>query len=60
MLITTTAGTGLMHESFKVDDASDFTRSWFAWANGVFAEAVLQLVSTRPALLIKTEYIEQA
>ena len=60
LLITTTADTGLMHESFNVDDPENFTRSWFAWANGVFAEAVLQLVTTRPALLIKPESIADA
>jgi len=41
-LATTTAGTGLMHESFDVDDPSRFTRPWFGWANSLFAEAVLR------------------
>jgi meiotically up-regulated gene 157 (Mug157) protein len=40
-LASTTAGTGLMHESFHVDDPSVFTRPWFGWANSLFAEAVL-------------------
>ena len=38
---TTTAGTGLMHEGFHVDDPDKFTRSWFAWANSIFAEFVI-------------------
>lgn len=41
-LATTTAGTGLMHESFHVDDPATFTRPWFGWANSLFAEAVLR------------------
>ena len=43
-LATTTAGTGLMHESFDVDDPARFTRPWFGWANSLFAEAVLQWI----------------
>ena len=43
-LAVTTAGTGLMHESFHVDDPSRFTRPWFGWANSLFAEAVLQWI----------------
>ena len=53
-LLATTAGTGLMHESFNVHDATKFTRKWFAWANGVFAELVLQLVHTHPLLVLKS------
>ncbi len=45
-LLTTDAGTGLMHESFHVDDPARFTREWFAWANSVFAEFVIHLLDT--------------
>jgi len=38
----TSGGTGAMHESHRSSDPSDFTRSWFAWADGVFADAVLR------------------
>lgn len=42
-LLNTTAGTGLLHESFHKDDPTQFTRPWFAWANSMFAELILQL-----------------
>lgn len=54
-LLTTTAGTGLMHESFNINNASDFTRTWFAWANGLFGEMVLQLITTHPTLVLKND-----
>lgn len=44
MLMDTDAGTGFMHESFNVDDADDFTRSWFAWQNTLFGELILTLI----------------
>lgn len=44
MLLSTDAGTGLMHESFHKDDASNYTRSWFAWQNTLFGELVLKLI----------------
>ena len=34
----THAGTYLAHESFEVDDPSQFTRPWFAWANSLVGE----------------------
>jgi len=42
MLTSTTAGTGMMHESFHPDDPRRFTRPWFAWANSLFAAFVQQ------------------
>ena len=47
----TTAGTHFLHESFHKDNASDFTRAWFAWANTLFGEFILHLADTRPTLL---------
>ncbi len=38
MLLRTDARTGFMHESFHPDDATRFTREWFAWANSMFGE----------------------
>ena len=34
-----------MHESFHKDDATRFTRSWFAWANTLFGELIVKLVN---------------
>jgi uncharacterized protein len=45
------AGTGFMHESYNKDDASMFTRSWFAWANTLFGELIAKTVAGRPRLL---------
>ncbi len=51
MLKTTHAGTGFMHESFHKDDASKYTRDWFAWANTLFGELIIKLYNERPHLL---------
>lgn len=48
MAARTDGGTGLMHESVHVDNPSRFTRPWFAWANSLFAEAVLRLLGWSP------------
>ena len=33
----TTDGTGYMHESINADNAAQYSRPWFAWANSLFA-----------------------
>jgi len=50
-LKATTANTNFMHESFWKDDASRFTRPWFAWANSLFGELILILSVERPYLI---------
>ena len=42
---------GFMNESVGKDDASIFTRSWFAWANSLFGELILTLMAEKPGLL---------
>lgn len=51
MLRDTDGGTGMMHESFNCDDATDFTRKWFAWANTLFGELVSKTASKHPEIL---------
>lgn len=47
----TDAGTGFMHEAFDQDDPSHFTRPWFAWANTLFGELIIDLHHRHPELL---------
>lgn len=50
-LKATHAGTGFMHEAFHKDDPARFTRPWFAWANGLFGQLIVDLARDRPHLL---------
>lgn len=47
----TTAGTDFIHESFDDGDPSKFTRPWFAWANTLFGELIVQLAAAHPDVL---------
>jgi len=51
MLKNTHGDTGFMHESFHKDDASKFSRKWFAWANTIFGELILHTSMAWPGLL---------
>jgi meiotically up-regulated gene 157 (Mug157) protein len=51
LLVNSHGGTGFMHESFHKDDPSRFTREWFAWANTLFGELILNVNRERPHLL---------
>ncbi|KAI1487711.1 hypothetical protein F5X96DRAFT_672411 [Biscogniauxia mediterranea] len=44
---------GLVHESVNVNLITSYTRSWFAWANGVFAETILDIAKRKPHLIFK-------
>lgn len=44
----TAESTGFMHESVNIDDAGDYTRSWFAWANSFFGLFVNHVVEKYP------------
>lgn len=41
LLVACDGGTGVMHESFHVDDPTKYSREWFSWANMMFCELVL-------------------
>ncbi|MEO7767101.1 MAG: glycoside hydrolase family 125 protein, partial [Ferruginibacter sp.] len=51
MLKNSNAGTGFMHESFNKEDAKNFTRKWFAWANTLFGEFLWEIYKSKPHLL---------
>ncbi|KAJ9365402.1 hypothetical protein C8Q69DRAFT_299134 [Paecilomyces variotii] len=42
---------GLVHESINVNNITDYTRPWFAWANSLFAQTILKIAATKPYLL---------
>ncbi|GAC1425669.1 MAG: glycoside hydrolase family 125 protein [Flavisolibacter sp.] len=52
MLQESNASTGFMHESFHKDDASKFTRKWFAWANTIFGEFIWKVYREKRHLLV--------
>ncbi|KAL2157484.1 hypothetical protein VTH06DRAFT_6035 [Thermothelomyces fergusii] len=52
-LVLESSKLGLIHESVNVNMAETYTRSWFAWANGVFAETILNLAKRKPHLIFK-------
>lgn len=54
MLKGTDAGTGFMHEAFQADEPLRYTRSWFAWANGLFGEMIVDLVRRKPAIMAQS------
>lgn len=51
MIKQTHGGRWFMHESFDKDNASRFSRHWFAWANTLFGELILKILKERPALI---------
>ncbi|KAK6458456.1 uncharacterized protein RJT20DRAFT_126486 [Scheffersomyces xylosifermentans] len=61
MVMETTAGLGLIHESVKVNSphGKDYTRSWFAWCNSEFGKTILHLAKNKPHLIFKEEYADK-
>jgi meiotically up-regulated gene 157 (Mug157) protein len=47
----THADTGFMHEAFHKNNASQYTRKWFAWANTIFGELLWNTYKNKPHLL---------
>ena len=43
MVLNSTAGTGVIHETVWAWDANVWSRSWFGWANGIFGELILKI-----------------
>jgi len=58
MLMKTDAGKGFIHESFNKDDATKYTRDWFAWQNTLFGELIIKLVNDGKLDLLNSITIE--
>jgi meiotically up-regulated gene 157 (Mug157) protein len=50
-LVRNVSSLGLVNEGVNVGYSRDITRSWFAWANSVFAQTVLDIAKRKPHLL---------
>lgn len=46
---------GLVHESVRVSSTTDYTRPWFAWANSVFAQTIIDLAARKPHLIFGSD-----
>ncbi len=53
MLKTSSAGTGFMHEAFKKDDPTKYSRRWFAWVNNLYGEMIIKVLREHPEILAK-------
>jgi meiotically up-regulated gene 157 (Mug157) protein len=51
ILKASAASTGFMHESYNRNDATLFTRAWFAWVNTLLGELIGKTVECYPRLL---------
>lgn len=49
VLVTTDAGTKMMHEGFDVNDPENYTREWFSWANMLYCELVMDYFDIKVA-----------
>ena len=48
LLVKASAGTHWMHESINVASPKDYTRSWFCWADSLFAELAMSITDKCP------------
>ena len=55
MLKSSNAGKGFLHEAFTKENASKFSRKWFAWENTLFGEFLRETYKAKPYLLGEQE-----
>jgi len=51
MVLDSTSGTGVVHESVNAWVEGDWTRAWFGWANGMLGELILRIESEKKGWL---------
>ena len=56
-LLQASANTNQMHEGFSANNPAEFSRSWFCWADSLFAELVMSLSDECPQTLMNYEYL---
>ncbi|KAK1830036.1 hypothetical protein QBC39DRAFT_412153 [Podospora conica] len=55
MILDSTDGKGVIHETVNAWAESSWTRSWFGWANGMFGELVLRIARDEEETGVKGE-----
>jgi uncharacterized protein len=51
LLVESSACSGLLHESYDVNSVFSWTRNWFSWMNGYFADLILKIARENPAII---------
>ncbi|KAK3497006.1 DUF1237-domain-containing protein [Neurospora hispaniola] len=55
MILDSTSGTGVVHETVNAWNEKDWTRSWFGWANGLFGELIVKIAEEEAERGVKWE-----
>ncbi|RKP30878.1 DUF1237-domain-containing protein [Metschnikowia bicuspidata] len=57
LVMDSTAGLGLMHESVNVNkpNGDSYTRPWFAWCNSEFGKTIIHLAKSKPHLIFESK-----